>query len=78
MSEIKDIDRVICTLSGSWLENLIIDDEEFWNIETMEPFKVLPLPNVLPTDPRYREDLIWLKKGNETFAQTWKTRLEIQ
>jgi hypothetical protein len=38
----------------------------------------VPIPNSLPSDVRYREDLIWLKNGNEAFAQTWKTRLEIQ
>lgn len=32
LSEIKDIDNEVCSLSGSWLENLTIGDEEFWNI----------------------------------------------
>ena len=78
MSEIKDIAKEICDVSGSVLENLLIGGQEYWNIETMLPMKALPIPNALPSDPRYREDLIWLKRENESFSQTWKTRLEIQ
>jgi hypothetical protein len=59
------------------LENLIIDNKEYWNIDQFEPMKAFPVPNSLPSDPRYREDLIWLKKENENFSQVWKTRLEI-
>lgn len=56
----------------------MIDGIEYWNIDTMEPMKAQPIPNALHSDPRYREDLIWLKRENESYAQTWKTRLEIQ
>ena len=30
----------------------------------------------LPSDWRYREDLIWLKYKNEPFADAWKKELE--
>ena len=40
--------------------------------------KAIPVPNPLLSDPRYREDLIWLKKENESYSQIWKTRLEVQ
>ena len=33
---------------------------------------------VLPSDWRYREDLIWLKYGYMRIAQQWKIRLEVQ
>ncbi|CDW89898.1 UNKNOWN [Stylonychia lemnae] len=78
LSEIKDIKREICQINGSILESLLIDNKEYWNIDQMEPMKAFPVPNPLPSDARYREDLIWLKKENENYAQTWKTRLEIQ
>ena len=78
MSEIKDIKEHICDITGSWLTNLIIDGQEYWHIDKMEPMLPYPIPNSLPSDPRYREDLIWLRRENENNAQVWKNRLEIQ
>jgi len=34
--------------------------------------------NPLPSDCRFREDLIWLAIGNLDFAQNWKVKLEEQ
>eukprot|EP00347_Sterkiella_histriomuscorum_P010009 403339035 len=78
LSDLKDVAKVICEINGSIFENLTIGGQEYWNIDTMEPMKALPIPNALPSDPRYREDLIWLKRDNENYSQIWKTRLEIQ
>jgi len=36
------------------------------------------LKKSLPSDHRYREDLIWLFYENEKYAQEWKTKLEVQ
>lgn len=35
-------------------------------------------PCPLPSDSRFREDLIWMFYGNEKFAQKWKVKLEEQ
>ena len=68
LSEIKDIQKELCEINGSWLENLVIGCKEYWNIETNHPHRPVPIPNPLPSDPRYREDLVWLKKENENYA----------
>ena len=34
--------------------------------------------DVLPSDWRYREDLIWLKYGFQDIAAAWKLKLEVQ
>ena len=34
--------------------------------------------NVMPSDWRYREDLIWLKYGFQNIAASWKVKLEVQ
>lgn len=31
----------------------------------------------MPSDWRFREDLIWLKYGFEAIAASWKLRLEV-
>ena len=51
------------------------------------PPQIYPQKECAPSDSRYREDLIWLKrsmkdeqntKTYEDYAQTWKVALEIQ
>ena len=37
VSEIKDLREEICNIEGSWLNNLVIDGEEFWNVEKIRP-----------------------------------------
>lgn len=78
VSAIKDSVEQISHLYGSWLENLIIDDNEVWNIDESIPFRVNFTKQVLPSDARYREDLIWLFYENEDYAQEWKSLLEVQ
>ena len=39
-----------------------------WHIDKIEPMIPLPVPNALPSDCRYREDLIWLSRENEAYA----------
>ena len=51
-----------------------------WNIED-ESFKGnqsrnISIPNPLPSDSRYREDLLWVKKKNLQNAEQWKYWLE--
>lgn len=55
--------KPICEIQGSWLGALQIDGKKYWDINQDEPYRQLPLmgPEVLPSDWRYREDLIWLK-----------------
>ena len=54
----------ISEISGSWLGHLHIDDKEYWNIDKHNPLIPYPHPNPLASDSRYREDLVWLLKGN--------------
>lgn len=78
VSDIKDCDQHIWDIYGSWLENLIIDDEEYWNIDESIPYRINFPKSWLPSDARYREDLIWLFYKNENYAQEWKSLLEVQ
>lgn len=68
LSEIRDIQEEICDISGSWLENLKFGEDEYWNIDTMEPLRLTGVPNPLPSDPRYREDLLWLHREKLNYA----------
>lgn len=62
LSKIKDMQKKICDIEGSWLRSLIIDGKKYWDIDEDLPDRFKPLlENVAPSDWRYREDLIWLK-----------------
>ena len=75
-------------LSGSWLKEVIIDNEKFWDIDVDIPFWIKPVQKCLPSDCRFREDLIWLFRSfycsknederlkYEHLAQEWKLIIE--
>jgi len=53
------IDRI----NGSWVQNLIIGDKVVWDINKMVPEHIRPVKHCIPSDGRYREDLIWLYRS---------------
>lgn len=77
----------ISKISGSWLKGISFDQEELWSIDRDLPSAIKPEEIVLPSDGRYREDLIWLfnawetdneevKKKYEGYSQVWKMMIE--
>ena len=77
---------VISEITGSWLEEIKIDDKVFSVKNTPAP-QIYPSEKVLDSDARYREDKQWLKlswdnknfgKIFEGYAQCWKLGLEAQ
>jgi len=74
----KDMEKEICPITGSVLSHLKFGDQEFWNIDKTLPKQAKPVEDPLPSDWRFREDLIWLKYGNLKNAEDWKLRLEEQ
>lgn len=56
----KKYELPLSIVTGSFVENLLFDNKEYWNISTDTPFFCKPCEHVLPSDTRYREDLIWL------------------
>ena len=69
--------RPICEIQGNWLRSLTIDGKKYWDIDAEIPFRQRPgMEDILPSDWRYREDLIWLKYNYMKIAQKWKIRME--
>lgn len=64
MQSIFDKRDYVCKIEGHWTENLLIDGEEYWNMNQFRPIPVRPAANVLDSDARYRDDLQWLAKGD--------------
>lgn len=81
------------TVKGSWVKSVtFIPSKSFCSSNPEEgiressvqlvnrilPQRALPVPNALPTDSRFREDLIWLARKDEKNASIWKEYIEIQ
>ena len=83
----KDKLLVVSRITGSWLEKVVSDDKEYWNIKESHAPQIYPVKESLPSDCRYREDkmclqLAWdnqeYEKLYEEYAQNWKLALEAQ
>ena len=72
----NDLEENLLNVSGSWLESLKIGEETMWNIDRDLPSTFVPIENPLPSDSRFREDMIWTKRNNKKHAQEWKLKLE--
>ena len=87
-NEIKNGYRLIDTISGSWLSRLVIGEQITWDIHDQLPEFIRPVKSCIPSDGRFREDLIWLfrsfycskndeeKKIYSDLAQEWKILME--
>ena len=79
---------IVSTISGSWLHQLYFDNIKYWDIDEDIPSYIRPVYNCLPSDSRFREDLIWLYRSfykskseeerlyYEKLAQNWKLMIE--
>jgi len=56
---------------------VLFDNKRYWTIKDNTPkFSLLPAENPLPSDSRYREDVLNLKSGSLDEAADWKAKLE--
>lgn len=80
--------NMLTVLTGSWLEDVRFDNVCYWNINKDVPCWIQPVKYCLPSDGRFREDIIWLYRAYhnaekesvgytyEYYAQKWKCMLE--
>ena len=57
-------------IKGDLFKNLIFNNDEYYNYQKNwnDYSHLKAVKNPLPSDLRFREDLIWLFYGNEKFA----------
>ena len=80
--------KILETCEGSWLKDIKFGDKVYWDIDKIIPNWIKPVDNPIPSDGRYREDLIWLYRSfylssddkemqkYEDLAQEWKLMVE--
>ena len=77
----------VSRITGNWLESISFDDKCYWNINSYIPCEIFATMDSIPSDARFREDLIWLFRSVNTkeeenkqkyidLAQNWKYLLE--
>ena len=76
----SDKKEEIVKITGSLLGQLVFNETIYWNLENNKNdfLQQMATDNPLPSDFRFREDIIWMFYGNEKYAQEWKFQLEIQ
>ena len=62
-TKMNDDYKIIENISGSFINYLKIGDDILWDINKNIPEPITPVKNCLPSDGRYREDLIWLYRS---------------
>ena len=65
-------------IEGEWTSYISFDNVEYWNNETSKPFTIFSHEFTLPSDGRYRGDLINLIQGNKEQSQIEKEKLEVR
>lgn len=68
----------ICNVSGSWLNQIEFADKTYWEIDRDPclPAKRPKTVPLLPSDCKFREDLVYLKQEDTAASQEWKLKLE--
>eukprot|EP00828_Plagiopyla_frontata_P046542 TRINITY_DN82_c0_g1_i5.p1 TRINITY_DN82_c0_g1~~TRINITY_DN82_c0_g1_i5.p1 ORF type:complete len:505 (+),score=74.81 TRINITY_DN82_c0_g1_i5:1335-2849(+) len=77
IAKISSQNQSLCKVEGSWLEYMKFDGVTYWDLEKIRPLKLIQTEIPLPSDCRYREDLIYLAQKNLQLAQEWKVKLEV-
>lgn len=74
----KDIEEFISKIDGVWHNNVRFDDVEYWNVDKDSPhileFEQCPLPS----DSKFRKDIIYLSMNNKVQSQNFKEDIEAQ
>jgi len=63
-------------IDGDWSKSISFDDTILWDYDTFMHYELERVEYTLPSDSTLREDLLFLKSGNEDQAQKEKIRLE--
>jgi len=69
--------KQVSTIEGSWLGCVVFDKTFYWNWKDSTPkYAPIPVANPLPSDCRFRGDIIKLLEGDITAASDAKFELE--
>lgn len=68
--------HVLKTIEGEFIKEVKFDGVTYWEYDYNSFPELKRMKNTLQSDSMFREDLIWLRKGDENMAQKFKVKLE--
>jgi hypothetical protein len=72
---LSDFKNNLCLIEGAFNEKILFDKIVYWE-SRQKAYKLQISEDVLPSDFRFREDVIWYNYGSLDQAEEWKTKLE--
>ena len=78
LHKLKKNAQILGKIEGEWTSYLNFDDVEYWNMEDTKGITCLNHEFICPSDGTFREDLIWLIKGDQEKSQSEKENLEVR
>ena len=79
LKDIPDVVKPLFEIEGDLHNHVMIGGKSYWHLDSAQPYRVIPdIDDVLSSDWRYREDLIWLKRNLLGVAHKWKVLMEQQ
>lgn len=78
LSLLQDVKRVLATVKGSAIDQPVIQEVPFTDWSRTSYCDPIPAELALPSDIRFREDLICLKRGEKGKGKVWKHNLQKQ
>ena len=76
IEKLVDLEQSHHEVSGSYLGEVMIDNQVEWSMYRDIPEMVTPILHPLPSDWRFREDLIWMHYNDYQKSEKWKLKLE--
>ena len=71
----KPNERIVSQIFGCWFSHFKFDEKTYWD-RSHKTYCVHVDEDVLPSDARFREDIVWYIRGNSEQAINWKWKLE--
>jgi len=68
-------EKQVSVLSGRLFQSILFDQKIYWHKE-MRAYSIHISERVLPSDWLFRDDILWLWRGNPDLAMKWKVQLE--
>lgn len=68
--------NIISTVEGEFTNSIGFDGTDYWKYDYDGFPKFKRMNNILFSDSMYRDDLVWMKKGDENLSQRFKVKLE--
>ncbi len=72
ISDLYDIDYKLERIHGNAIDYYEIEDIPQSDWKTLDLAEPIPMELALPSDIRFREDLIWMKRGEKGKGKVWK------